>query len=157
MNGQGRSMLLIIRQTCSPHHKVLLLEQISIIRTHVPFLRLFKLRQPKIRTRLVPIPVLHQHAGSVDTASRRAQAGKANADAIARFVTRGILGLESVRGDDAADIAEADLPRCSDRSAMVAAEVEIEPADDDRERRVRAHRDEEQRSVFEMRPRVHSQ
>lgn len=70
---------------------------------------------------------------------------------------RGVFGQESVRGDDAADVAEANLPGCPDRSTMVAAEVEIEPADDHRKGRVRAHGDEEQRSVFEMRPRVHGQ
>ena len=70
---------------------------------------------------------------------------------------RRVLGQERVRGDDAADVAEADLPGRPDRAAMVAPEVEVEPADDHGEGRVGAHRDEEQRRVFEMRPRVHGQ
>ena len=47
------------------------------------------------------------------------------------------------RRDDSANIAEADLPRRPDRSTMVAAEVEIEPADYYRKGRVGAHGDEE--------------
>ena len=70
---------------------------------------------------------------------------------------RGVFHLESVRGDDAAGIAEANLPGCPDRSTMVTTEVEIEPADYHRKGRVSAHRDEEERCVFEVRPRVHSQ
>lgn len=136
------------------------LQQITIIRTHIPLLRLLKLGQPKIRTRLVPIPILRQHTDSVRAASRGTQARKANADAVAGFVVMRwacIFGEESVGGDDPAGIAEADLPGCSDGSTMVAAEVEIEPADRYRKCRVDAHRNEEQRCVFEMRPRVHSQ
>ena len=136
------------------------LEQIPIIRAHVPFLRLLKFRQPEVRARLVPIPILHQHTSSINTASRRAQTRKANADAVPRMVImrgRRVLGQKGVRGDDAANVAEANLPGRPDRSAMVAAEVEVEPADDDREGRVRAHGDEEQRRVFEVGPRVHGQ
>lgn len=70
---------------------------------------------------------------------------------------RRVLGQKGVRGDDAANVAEANLPGRPDRSAMVAAEVEVEPADDNREGRVRAHGDEEQRRVFEVGPRVHGQ
>lgn len=57
--------------------------------------------------------------------------------------------------DDSANIAEADLPCCSNRSTMVATEVEVEPADYYRKGGVSAHCDEKERSVFEMRPRVH--
>lgn len=136
------------------------LEQISIIRIHIPFLRLLKFRQPEVRARLVPIPILHQHASSINAASRGAQTRKANADAVPLMVImrgRGVLGQEGVRGDDAADVAEAHLPGRPDGPAVVAAEVEVEPADDDREGRVRAHGDEEQRRVLEVRPRVHGQ
>ena len=70
---------------------------------------------------------------------------------------RRVRGQERVRGDDAADVAEANLPRRPDRSTMVPAEVEIEPADDDRKGRIGAHGDEEQRRVLEVRPRVHGQ
>ena len=70
---------------------------------------------------------------------------------------RRIFRQESVRGDDAANVAEANLPGCPDRSAMVAAEVEVEPTDYHRKSRVSAHCDEEQRCVFELRSRVHGQ
>lgn len=136
------------------------LEQIPILRAHVPFLRLLKLRQPEVRARPVPIPILHQHASGIHAAGRGAQARKANADAVARVVImrgRGVLGQKGVRGDDAADVAEAHLPGRSHGPAVVAAEVEVEPADDDGEGRVRAHRHEKERGVFEVGPRVHGQ
>ena len=68
---------------------------------------------------------------------------------------RRVFGQESVGGDDAADVAEADLPGRADGPAMVAAEVEIEPADYDGEGGVGAHGDEEEGGVFEVRARVH--
>ena len=141
----------------TPHYNFPSLQQISIIRTHIPFLRLFKLGQPEIRTRLVAITVLHQHTGSVSAASRRAQTREANADAIALFVMRCVFGQESVRGDDSAEVAEADLPSGSHCSTVVTAKVEIEPADYHRKGRVGAHCDKKQRCVFEMRPGVHGQ
>lgn len=136
------------------------LQQITIIRTHVPLLRLFKLGQPQICTRFIPVPILRHHTDGVRAARRGAQARKADADAVARpvVVRRAcVFGEESVGGDDAACVAEADLPGRPDGSTVVAAEVEVEPADRDRERGVDARRDEEQRRVFEMRPRVHGQ
>ena len=68
-----------------------------------------------------------------------------------------ILRQESVRGDNAANVAKAHLPRRPHGPTMVSAEIEIEPADNHRKRRVRAHGDEEQRRVLEVRPRVHGQ
>ena len=134
------------------------LEQISIIRTHIPLLRLFKFRQTKICARLIPIPILHQHTSGVNAASRRAQTRKTNADAIALSVkVRRIRSQESVRGDDSANVAEADLPRCSYSAAMVTTKIEVEPADYYRKGRVSAHGDEKQRRIFEMRPRMHCQ
>ena len=67
---------------------------------------------------------------------------------------RRILGQERVRGDDAPDVAEANLPGRPNGPTMVPAEVEVEPADYHGEGGVRAHRDEEQGRVFEVRPRV---
>ena len=131
-------------------------KQIPIIRTQIPLLRLLKLRQPQIRRRPVPIPILHQHASGINAARRRAQTRKPNADAIPPVVKmRCVFGQESVRGDDAADVAEADLPGCADGPAMVAAEVEIEPADYDWKGGVGAHGDEEEGGVFKVRARVH--
>ena len=132
------------------------LEQISIVRTQIPLLRLLKLRQTQIRPRLIPIPILDQHTSGIDAASRRAQTRKANADAISLVVKmRCILGQERVRGDDAANVAEANLPGRPNGPTMVPAEIEIEPANDHGEGGVRAHGDEEQRRVFEVGPRVH--
>ena len=133
-------------------------EQIPIIRAQIPLLRLLKLRQSKIRRRPVPTPILHHHTGRVNAARRRAQTRKANADAIPHVVKmRRVLGQKRVRGDDAADVAEADLPGRADGSAVVAAEVEVEPADDDRKGGVGAHCDEEEGGVFEVRTRVDGQ
>ena len=67
---------------------------------------------------------------------------------------RCVLGQESVRGDDAADVPEANLPGRPDGSTMVAAEVEVEPADDDGQGGVCAHCHKEQGCVFEVRSRV---
>ena len=145
----------IFRNT--PHYNFPSLQQISIIRTHIPFLRFFKFGQPEIRARLVAIPVLHQHTSSISAASRRAQTREANADAIALFVMRCVFGQESVRGDDSANVAEADLPSGAHCSTVVTAKVEIEPADNYRKGRVGAHCDKKQRCVLEMRPRVHGQ
>ena len=120
------------------------LEQISIIRTHIPLLRLLKLRQAQIRPRLVPIPILHQQTSGINAARRRAQTGKANADAIPIVIKmRRILRQERVRGDDAANVAETNLPRRPDGPSMMAAEIEVEPANYDRESGVRAHCHEE--------------
>ena len=131
------------------------LEQISIIRTHIPLLRLLKLRQAQIRPRLIAVPILHQHTSSIHAASRRAQTRKANANAISIVIEmRCILGQERVRGDDAANVTEANLPGCSDGPTMVASKVEVEPADYHGEGGVRAHCDEEQGRVFEVRPLV---
>ena len=130
------------------------LQQITVIRTQIPLLRLFKLRQPEIRPRLIPIPVLQQHARRIGAAGRRAQTREADADGIPLLVAGRVLGQERVRGDDAANVAEADLPGRPDGSAVVAAEVEVEPADDDGQGGVGAHGDEEEGGVFEVRPRV---
>lgn len=154
----GRSQHYPKSQTDIRSSKHRRLEQISIIRTQIPLLRLLKLRQPQIRPRLVPIPILHQHANGINAARRGAQTRKANADAIPIVVkVRRVLGQERVRGDDAADVAEADLPGRPDGPTVVAAQVEVEPAHDDGEGGVRAHCDEEEGGVFEVRARVDGQ
>ena len=131
------------------------LEQISIIRTQIPLLRLLKLRQAQIRPRLIAIPILHNHTNGINAASRRAQTRKANANAIPIVVKmRCILGQERVRGDDAANVAEANLPGRPNGPTMMPAEIEIEPANYHGEGGVRAHCDEEQSRVLEVRPRV---
>ena len=130
------------------------LQQITVIRTQIPLLRLLKLRQPQIRPRLIPIPILQHHARRISAASRRAQTREADADGIPLLVPGRILGQEGVRGDDAANVAEADLPGRPDGAAVVPPEVQIEPADDDGQGGVGAHGDEEKGGVLEVRPRV---
>ena len=107
------------------------LQQITIIRTQIPLLRLLKLRQPQIRPRLIPIPILQQHTHRIDATRRRAQTRKADADGIPLLVPGRVLGQERVRGDDAANVAETDLPCRPDGAAVVPSEVQVEPADDD--------------------------
>ena len=130
------------------------LQQITVIRTQIPLLRLLKLRQPEIRPGLIPVPILQHHARGVSAAGRGAQTREADADVIPLLVAGRVLGQERVRGDDAANVAEADLPGGADGAAVVAAEVEVEPADYDGEGGVGAHGDEEEGGVFEVRPRV---
>ena len=67
---------------------------------------------------------------------------------------RRILRQKRIRSNDTANIAEANLPRRPDGPPMMSAEIEIEPAYNDRERGVRAHCHEEERRVFEVRARV---
>lgn len=55
-----------------------------------------------------------------------------------------ILGQESKYGNDASDVAEADLPCAADGPPMVATEVHVEPADDDGHGAVGAHGDKEE-------------
>ena len=130
------------------------LQQITVIRTQIPLLRLLKLRQPQIRPRLIPTPILQQHARRISAAGRGAQTREADADGIPLLVPGRVLGQERVRGDNTANVAEADLPGRPDGAAVVAAEVEVEPADDDGQGGVGAHGDEEEGGVFEVRPRV---
>ena len=54
-----------------------------------------------------------------------------NADAVTGDVLGGILRQEGKHGDDAANVAEADLPGGSDGAPVVATQVHVEPADDD--------------------------
>lgn len=61
---------------------LILLQQIPIIRTQIPHLRLFKLRQPQIPRRLFPRPVLPEHTRSIDQTARRTQANERNADTV---------------------------------------------------------------------------
>ncbi|KAL9102738.1 MAG: hypothetical protein Q9163_002135 [Psora crenata] len=58
--------------------------------------------------------------------------------------------LEGVSGDNAPDIAEADLPSGADGAPVVAAEVHVEPADDDRGGTIGAHCDEKEGAVLEV-------
>ena len=70
---------------------------------------------------------------------------------------RSIFRQERIRGYDAADVAEADLPGRADGATVVAAQVEVEPAHDDGEGGVGAHGDEEEGGVFEVGARVDGQ
>ena len=63
---------------------------------------------------------------------------------------RRILGQKRIRRNDAADIAKPNLPRRADSAAVVAPEVEVEPADYDRQRGVGAHGHEEEGAVLKV-------
>ena len=130
------------------------LQQITVIRTQIPLLRLLKLRQPQIRPRLIPTPILQQHTHRINATRRRAQTRKANADSIPLLVPGRVLGQKRIRGDNTANIAEPDLPGRPDGTAVVAAEVQVEPAHDDGQGGVGAHGDEEEGGVLEVRARV---
>ena len=126
------------------------LQQIPIIRTQIPQLRLLKLRHPQIRHRLIPRPILCQHRNRIQTTRRAAQTRETNTDRISPFEMRRILRQKRICGDDAADVAEAHLPRRADGAAVVAAEVEVEPADGDGQGGVGAHGHEEEGAVLEV-------
>lgn len=57
-------------------------QQISIIGTHIPPLRLLILRQPQIPRRLVPLPVLPGNAHGIHETTRRRQTYEGDADTI---------------------------------------------------------------------------
>lgn len=61
------------------------------------------------------------HRREIHTAAQRAETDKSHADGVAAGIEGGVLGEEGVGGDDAADIAEADLPGGADGAAVVAA------------------------------------
>jgi len=106
-------------------------QQITIVRTHISLLRLLKFRQAQIAWTPIPVSVLHPTGHEIGTTAYGAQAYEADAYAVPAFVLRRVLCLEGVGGDDAADVAETDLPRGADGPAMVPTQIEVEPADDD--------------------------
>lgn len=84
------------------------------------------------------------------------------------MVERCILGEEGVSGDDATNVAEADLPRRPDRAAwekrisnatrtrssrsltMMSTQIHVEPAHNHGHGAITAARDQEQRPVFQI-------
>jgi hypothetical protein len=96
--------------------------------------------------------VLEPAGGKVCDAADATETDERDTNAVAGLVVGRILREEGIDGDDAANVAGADLEGRADRAAMVAAEVHREPADDDGHGRVRAHGDEKERGVLQMRP-----
>ena len=127
-----------------------LLQEIPVVRTHVALLRLLKLRQTQIPWAPIPVPILHPTCREIDTAAQRTQANKSDTYAIPGFETWRVSRLERVRGNDPADVAEADLPGGPDGSAVVSAQVQVEPTDNDWHGGVDAHRNEEEGSILEV-------
>ena len=125
-------------------------KQIPIIGAHIPFLRLLVFRQPQIRASTIPVPILHQNADRICDTARSTQACKRNTYTIPRLESWRILGEKGIRGNDTTNIAEADLPSRSYGTAMVAAKVHVEPADDDWHSAVCTHGDEEERGILEL-------
>ena len=121
---------------------------VPILGAHVPLLRALVLGQARV-VQAAALPVRPQHADEVDRRGDHAEPDEADADGVARHVGRLVLGQEGVGGDDAAGVAEADLPRGADGAPVVAAEVHVEPADEQRQRRVCAAGDEEERAVLD--------
>lgn len=125
-------------------------QQVTIFRAQVPFLRLFEFRQPQIRPRLIPIPILHEQTHSIQTARSRTQACEANTDLISRLIVRRVFRLERICRNNASDVTKTDLPRRTNSAPMMSANVEIEPAYCDWKCGIGAHGHEEQGTVFEM-------
>lgn len=68
-----------------------------------------------------------------------------------------VLAQKAVRRDEPSDIAEPDLPRRTDRTPVVAAQVHIKPTDYNRHGGVGPHADEEKGCVLQREVVVHGQ
>lgn len=102
------------------------------------------LSQPDIRDRLVPLSILRPARKAIDDTRNDAQNRESDADRVACHILWCIFLEESKDGDDTADVAETNLPCRSDRAAMVASEIHVEPADDNGHGGICAHGDEEE-------------
>lgn len=142
--------LLVCREHPNPDPKTHSSQKITIIRTHVSLLRLLKFRQAQIPRAPIPVPVLYPTCHDIDTTAHRAQAHEADTYTVPASILRRVFFLEGVGGDDAADVAETDLPRGADGPAVVPTQVEVEPANNDGHGGVAAHRDEEQGCILEI-------
>lgn len=132
------------------------LQQISVRRRIITKLSLFLLRQLLLRRIPIPLLILGKHHDAIRDARDDGQDRKGDGDGITRNKLGRILLEEGKHGDDATNVAESDLPRASDRSPSVTAEVHVEPAHDDGHGRVRAHGDEEERRVLHLGVVVHA-
>lgn len=96
----------------------------------------------------VTLAILQEKSTSVQTRTQKPQAHESQADRVSWMVVRGVGRKKSIRGDDAAQIAKADLKGRPDGTTMVAAEVHVVPAENHRHGRVDADGEEEQEAVL---------
>ena len=96
--------------------------------------------------------VLRPDSYEINDAADSTETNERDANAVPRFVPR-----EGVRGDDTADVSEPNLPRRADGATVMAAKVQVKPADDDWHGAVSAHGDQEQGRVLYVPMRVHGQ
>jgi hypothetical protein len=94
--------------------------------------------------------ILREARGVVRRGGRHREEDKRDADRVAHRVPGRVVRGERVRRDEPTDVAKADLERGADAATDVPAEVHVEPADEDRHRRVHARRGEEERAVLQM-------
>ena len=134
----------------TPYRTYSFSKKISILRTQIPQLPLLPLRQPQIPPSLLPPPILPHHRARITAARQRTQAAESDTNPIPGPILRLVLCQKRIRRDDAADVAKANLPGGADGAAVMAAQVEVEPADDDGQGGVDAHGDEEEGGVFEV-------
>lgn len=118
-------------------------------------LRLFVIREADVADGPGAAPVLDHQGDEVGHRGEAAEGGEGNGDGVALDIIRRVGVEERVRRDDAANVAEADLPGDADGAPVVPAQVHVEPAHDDGHGAVRPHDDEEQRRVLEVQVVVH--
>lgn len=132
-----------------------ILQQIAIRGIQIPQRNLLLLGHgPKPALHAPPLPItvrLPARQCIQDTGGRR-NAAKANARAVTEAIVRlaGLVLLKDKRGDDAAQVAEANLPGAADSAAMMAPQVHVEPAHDDGHGGVDAHDSEKERHVLHV-------
>jgi len=126
------------------------LQQVPIIRPHIPQLRLLILRQPNIHRRLLPLPVLRPASVTInatrqDTNSRESETNRVPSDELRRISRHKCKG-----SNNPAEVAKADLPRTAYTSSVVPSEVHVVPAHYDRHRRVCPHGHQEESAVLQF-------
>lgn len=127
------------------------LQEVAVVWRQVTELRLFFLRQLALVAAFsAPIPVGFPAGKEVDDTGDDGYDGKGQRDAETRDEPRPVPFLVYKDGNDAAQVAKADLPSAADGTPMMAAEVHVEPADNDGHGRVGTHGNEEEGGVLEI-------
>lgn len=143
-------------------HRALLLggggisEHIPELWIHIPQLVLLILTDIRPR-RPLPLAVLPRNQRRIRTATRSTQTDKPNTNTIPRLILWRVLAQEAIRRHNPTDIPKPNLPRATNRATVVAAQVHVEPTNNDGHRRVRPHDHEKQRAVLEGQVVVHGQ
>lgn len=100
-------------------------DKIPILRIQISQFRLFVFRQSHIRDGLFSLSVLRNASNVVGNAADYAQTCECYADAVA-FCVEGCLVLEeAVHSDDAANVAESDLPGRTYAATVMATKIHI--------------------------------